>query len=199
MDAAARTPPCKCGSGDVGGVVPLVDDDPGCLPLTGVSRAVWHVCGTPARYFNPRREPCGIASTWHRPTARRPGRRPRRYCNGPPGARRPGRRVIALREVVGYRTFRPTYEVGQVRASRIVAVLLTTVRPGSLELPAMITDRQLQVRRLVAEEGPYGFAVRTWDHSPPRGQRRYEAQPALRTTNYAGMEVSDCDAQSGRI
>src|SRR5215208_4502583 len=86
-----------------------------------------------------------------------------------------------------------------VRVSRIVAVLLTTVRPGSLELPAMLTNRQLQVRRLVAEESPYGFAVRTWDHSPPPGQRRYEAQPALRTTNYAGMEVSDCDAQSGRI
>src|SRR3954465_12604475 len=45
-----------------------------------------------------------------------------------------------------------------VRASRIVAVLLTTVRPGSLEFPAMLTNRQLQVSRLVAEEGyPYCF------------------------------------------
>ena len=51
--------------------------------------------------LSPRRKLCGVPSTWHRPTARRPGRRPRRSAGQPRTARRPGRRVVARREVEG--------------------------------------------------------------------------------------------------
>ena len=44
---------------------------------------------------------CGIPSTWHRPTTRRPGGSPRRVVSLRRAALPPGRRVVALREVDG--------------------------------------------------------------------------------------------------
>jgi len=49
----------------------------------------------------PRRGSCGIPSTWHSPTTRRPGGSPRRVVTLPRAALPPGRRVVALREVDG--------------------------------------------------------------------------------------------------
>jgi hypothetical protein len=43
-------------------------------------------------------EPCGIPSTWHSPTTRRPGGSPRRNRQRPHVALPPGRRVVALEE-----------------------------------------------------------------------------------------------------
>ena len=52
-------------------------------------------------HFRPRRGWCGIPSTWHRPTTRRPGGSPRRTRTVPRAALPLGCRVVALREVVG--------------------------------------------------------------------------------------------------
>ena len=70
----------------------------GCMVSVGVRRVV-RACGPVVTQLvthrpgsvSPRRELCGIPSTWQRPTARRPGRRPRSYrrstsCSSASGA-----------------------------------------------------------------------------------------------------------------